>query len=103
MSTNGIVKWFSAEKGFGFISRADGPDVFVHYSGIIGQGYRSLADGAPVQFEITKGSRGPQAADVRLIDTGPSDQQPDPATGTEFPTATTTPTADVDALWTPNL
>ncbi|MFD4433525.1 cold shock domain-containing protein [Nocardia sp. NPDC058497] len=62
----GTVKWFSAEKGFGFIARSDGPDVFVHYSGIIGQGFRSLSDNDRVHFEITEGDRGPQAIKVRL-------------------------------------
>lgn len=68
MSMTGTVKWFSAEKGFGFIARSDGPDVFVHYSGIIGQGFRSLSDNDRVHFEITEGDRGPQAIEVRLAD-----------------------------------
>ncbi|MGW5440564.1 cold-shock protein [Nocardia asteroides] len=68
MSINGTVKWFNAEKGFGFIARADGPDVFVHYSGIIGQGFRSLSEDDRVEFEVTEGKRGPQAVQVRLAD-----------------------------------
>ncbi|MFD4433285.1 cold shock domain-containing protein [Nocardia sp. NPDC058497] len=66
MSITGTVKWTSAEKGFGFIARNDGPDVFVHYSGIIGQGFRSLTEHDRVEFEIAQGARGPQAVKVRL-------------------------------------
>ncbi|APE37152.1 cold-shock protein [Nocardia mangyaensis] len=65
MPITGTVKWFSAEKGFGFIARADGPDVFVHYSGIVGQGFRSLTEDDHVQFEISQGERGPQAVKVQ--------------------------------------
>ncbi|MEV4156822.1 cold shock domain-containing protein [Nocardia salmonicida] len=54
--------------GFGFIEREDGPDVFVHYTGILGQGFRALADNDRVQFEITQGDRGPQAVHVRLLE-----------------------------------
>lgn len=60
----GTVKWFSAEKGYGFISRDDGEDVFVHYSGIAGDGFRTLEQGDRVQFEITEGRKGPQATNV---------------------------------------
>jgi CspA family cold shock protein len=63
----GTVKWFNAEKGFGFISREDGPDVFVHYSEITGDGYRSLEENQKVQFDITQGPKGPQAAQVRAV------------------------------------
>lgn len=60
----GIVKWFSAEKGYGFISREDGDDVFVHYSAIAGDGFKSLEQGQRVEFEVTEGRKGPQAANV---------------------------------------
>ncbi|GAC1665324.1 MAG: cold-shock protein [Candidatus Acidiferrum sp.] len=60
----GTVKWFNNSKGYGFIGREDGPDVFVHYSAIIGDGYRTLQEGDTVEFEITQGSKGPQAAEV---------------------------------------
>ncbi|WP_066912156.1 cold-shock protein [Millisia brevis] len=65
--TVGTVKWFNAEKGFGFISRTDGPDVFVHYSEIEGRGYRSLEENQNVEFEITDGAKGPQATAVRPL------------------------------------
>ena len=61
---NGTVKWFNAEKGFGFIERQDGDDVFVHFSGIAGEGYKSLEEGQNVDFEIVNGDRGEQAANV---------------------------------------
>ncbi len=60
----GKVKWFSAEKGYGFIEREDGGDVFVHFSAIQTDGYKSLEEGQSVEFEIVDGSRGPQAANV---------------------------------------
>ncbi|GAA0953027.1 MULTISPECIES: cold-shock protein [Nonomuraea] len=64
----GTVKWFNAEKGFGFIAPDGGaPDVFVHFSEIQGNGYRSLEDGQRVEFEITQGQKGPQASQVRAI------------------------------------
>jgi CspA family cold shock protein len=63
----GIIKWFNNAKGFGFIGRDDGPDVFVHYSGIIGEGYRTLREGDSVEFEIVQGPKGPQAAEVRKV------------------------------------
>ncbi|HEX4811201.1 cold shock protein (beta-ribbon, CspA family) [Nonomuraea maritima] len=64
----GTVKWFNAEKGFGFIAPDGGaPDVFVHFSEIVGSGYRSLEDGQRVEFEITQGQKGPQASQVRSI------------------------------------
>ena len=60
----GKVKWFNDAKGYGFIAREDGPDVFVHYSAIQGDGFRSLAEGQSVAFEITEGPKGLQAANV---------------------------------------
>jgi len=61
----GIVKWFNAEKGFGFIAPEDGgPDVFVHYSAIQTQGYRSLEENQRVQFDVQAGPKGPQASNV---------------------------------------
>jgi cold shock protein len=61
---NGKVKWFNAEKGFGFIEREGGDDVFVHFSAIQGEGFKSLDEGQAVTFEIVEGARGPQAANV---------------------------------------
>jgi CspA family cold shock protein len=62
----GTVKWFNDAKGFGFISRGDGEkDVFVHFSAIQGEGYRSLKEGDQVEFEVTQGAKGPQASNVR--------------------------------------
>ncbi|MDK2803799.1 cold shock protein (beta-ribbon, CspA family) [Acetoanaerobium noterae] len=64
---NGVVKWFNAEKGFGFISVEGEKDVFVHFSAIQSEGYRSLEEGQEVQFEIVDGDKGPQAANVTRI------------------------------------
>lgn len=64
----GVVKWFNAEKGFGFISQGEGGDVFVHYSAIQGSGYRSLEEGQRVEFELTEGPKGQQAANVVKLD-----------------------------------
>ncbi|MDR7544656.1 MAG: cold-shock protein [Armatimonadota bacterium] len=63
----GTVKWFSAEKGYGFISVDGGKEVFVHYSAIVGDGFRSLQEGQKVQFEIVEGRKGPQAANVTAV------------------------------------
>ena len=60
----GTVKWFNPEKGFGFISRDDGDDVFVHHTGISGEGYRRLDEGQRVSFDVTPGKKGPQASNV---------------------------------------
>jgi cold shock protein len=60
----GTVKWFNNAKGYGFIGRDDGPDVFVHYSAITSEGYKSLQEGDQVEFEISQGQKGPQAANV---------------------------------------
>jgi len=65
---NGTVKWFNAEKGFGFISQDDGgADVFVHFSAISGSGYRNLEEGQKVEYEVTQGPKGLQAGNVQLI------------------------------------
>lgn len=63
----GKVKWFNNEKGYGFIEYNDGEDVFVHFTGIQGDGFRTLDEGQIVSFEIIDGNRGPQAANVLLI------------------------------------
>jgi cold shock protein len=63
----GTVKWFNSEKGYGFISRDGGSDLFVHYSAIQGSGYKTLEEGQAVEFEVTQGPKGDQAQDVRLL------------------------------------
>ncbi|MBS2964929.1 cold-shock protein [Actinocrinis puniceicyclus] len=64
----GTVKWFNAEKGFGFIEQdGGGPDVFAHYSAIATQGYRELKEGQAVSFEVTQGAKGPQAANIQPL------------------------------------
>ena len=64
----GTVKWFNADKGFGFIAPDDGtPDVFVHFSAIVADGYRSLNEGQKVEFEVTQGPKGEAAADVKVV------------------------------------
>jgi CspA family cold shock protein len=66
---SGTVKWFNDAKGFGFISRGDGQkDVFVHFSAIQGDGFKSLAEGDRVEFEVTQGQKGPQAANVEVVE-----------------------------------
>lgn len=64
---NGVVKWFNSSKGYGFIEQEDGPDVFVHHSGINASGFRSLNEGDRVTFEIVQGPKGPSAANVTLV------------------------------------
>lgn len=64
---NGTVKWFNAEKGFGFIEQENGGDVFVHFSGIASDGYKTLEEGQKVTFEITEGQRGDQAVNVQTV------------------------------------
>jgi CspA family cold shock protein len=63
----GTVKWFNPDKGYGFISREDGPDVFVHFSAIQGEGFRNLEENQQVEFEVTQGQKGPQAVNVRPV------------------------------------
>lgn len=63
----GSVKWFNSSKGFGFISQKSGEDVFVHFQAIVGDGYKSLNENDKVEFTVTKGSKGLQAADVKVI------------------------------------
>lgn len=63
----GVVKWFNSEKGYGFISREGGPDVFVHYSAIEGAGFKTLAENDRVEFEVTQGPKGLQASNVRRL------------------------------------
>jgi cold shock protein len=65
--TQGTVKWFNDQKGFGFITTKDGQDVFVHHTSILGDGFKTLAEGAEVQFEIEKGEKGPRAVQVSVI------------------------------------
>jgi len=64
--TNGIVKWFNNSKGYGFIEQEDGPDVFVHYSGINADGFKNLDEGDRVTFEIEDGPKGPAAVNVTI-------------------------------------
>jgi cold shock protein len=70
----GEVKWFNAEKGYGFIKQEDGPDIFVHYSAIGGSGYRSLNEGDRVEFEVVEGRKGMQASEVTVVSS--SEQSP---------------------------
>ena len=63
----GTVKWFNSEKGYGFIEREDGPDVFVHYTAIQSEGFRTLQEGQQVEFSVEQGPKGPQATDVVAV------------------------------------
>ena len=65
--TNGVVKWFNEKKGFGFIEQDDGPDVFVHHTGISGSGFKSLREGDRVTFDIQQGPKGPSAVNVTVV------------------------------------
>ncbi len=65
---NGTVKWFNDQKGYGFITQDNGgPDVFVHFSAIQGEGFKTLAEGQAVEFDVTQGQKGPQASNVRPV------------------------------------
>lgn len=63
----GRVKWFNEKKGYGFIEQENGEDIFVHYTAIVGQGFRTLRQGQEVEFEIVQGPKGPQAANVTIL------------------------------------
>jgi CspA family cold shock protein len=63
-TTTGTVKWFNESKGFGFIEQESGPDVFVHFSAISGSGFKTLVEGQKVEFTVTQGQKGPQAANI---------------------------------------
>ena len=65
--SQGTVKWFNEAKGYGFITTDEGKDVFVHYSAIMGDGFKTLAEGQKVSFEITQGAKGPQASNVQKV------------------------------------
>jgi CspA family cold shock protein len=64
---NGTVKWFNNDKGYGFIAQENGPDVFVHHSGIIAAGFKSLKEGDKVTFDIQQGPKGPSAVNVKVV------------------------------------
>ena len=63
----GTVKWFNNQKGYGFISDESGNDVFVHFTGIVGDGFKSLEEGAAVEYEVVEGNKGPQAVNVTVV------------------------------------
>ncbi|MCI5494458.1 MAG: cold shock domain-containing protein [Lachnospiraceae bacterium] len=64
---NGTVKWFNNQKGYGFISDAEGNDVFVHYTGLAMEGFKTLEEGASVEFDVVDGAKGPQATNVTVV------------------------------------
>ena len=64
---DGVVKWFSEKKGYGFIEQEDGPDIFVHYTGIDGSGFRAVKEGDKVTFDIEQGQKGPSAVNVKVV------------------------------------
>ena len=66
-TTTGTVKWFDESKGFGFIEQESGPDVFAHHSNIVGDGFKTLAEGQKVQFTLTQGQKGPQAENIVAV------------------------------------
>ena len=66
-TVTGTVKWFNESKGFGFLEQSSGPDVFAHFSAIVGDGFKTLAEGQQVEFTITQGQKGPQAANIRPL------------------------------------
>ncbi|WP_062267567.1 transcription antiterminator/RNA stability regulator CspE [Endozoicomonas arenosclerae] len=66
-TTTGTVKWFNEEKGFGFIAQENGPDVFAHFRQIVGDGFKTLAEGQRVEFTVTQGQKGPQAENIRPL------------------------------------
>ena len=66
-TTTGTVKWFNEAKGYGFISREDGPDVFAHFRSIVGSGFKSLTEGQRVKFTVGQGQKGPQAENIEVI------------------------------------
>ena len=72
----GTVKWFDNRKGWGFIVQADGTDLFVHYTSIVGEGFRRLDDGAKVEYEVADGPKGKQAGNVRMIEPAPAKTPP---------------------------
>ena len=66
-TVKGTVKWFNEAKGFGFIEQNSGPDVFAHYSSIVGSGFKTLTEGQQVEFNITQGQKGPQAENITVV------------------------------------
>ena len=84
----GTVKWFDDAKGYGFIERDDGEDVFVHFSSIAGEGYRSLPEGAKVEFEVEEDAKGPRAANVVVIEAAPTEEETPPTEPAEEPEPT---------------